>query len=128
MAEIPNTTLLDYSTGTRKQFDEGAYADIVSSEGGYTSMCITIKPGFDWRKSVSPLLPGCPAWCPATHFGFMKSGCMKVTYEDGTEKTVNAGESYLIPPGHLPEVLGEEPAVMVEFSQSTAAVVDKMEK
>jgi len=95
MAEIPKTTLLDYSTGTRKQFDESAYADIVSTTGGYTSMCITIKPGFDWRKSVSPLLPGCPEWCPATHFGFLKSGCMKVKYEDGTEKTVNAGSCWM---------------------------------
>mmetsp|Transcript_3154 Transcript_3154/g.13178 ORF Transcript_3154/g.13178 Transcript_3154/m.13178 type:complete len:92 (-) Transcript_3154:202-477(-) len=79
-------------------------------------------------ESVSPLLPGCPKSCPANHFGFLKSGTMKVHYDDGTTATVNAGESYLIPPGHLPEVVGDVPCVMVEFSQSTAAVVDSMKK
>ena len=41
-------------------------------------------------------------------------------------ETVNAGSSYNIPPGHLPEVIGDIPCVMVEFSQSTAAVVKEM--
>jgi hypothetical protein len=40
---------------------------------------------------------------------------MGVKMKDGTEKTIKAGESYLIPPGHLPAM--EEDAVMVEFSQ-----------
>ena len=51
---------------------------------------------------------------------------MKVKYEDGSDVTINAGESYNIPPGHLPEVIGDIPCVMVEFSQSTAAVVSSM--
>jgi hypothetical protein len=53
---------------------------------------------------------------------------MKVKYEDGSTATVNAGDSYNIPPGHLPEVIGDIPCVMVEFSQSTAAVMESMKK
>lgn len=49
------------------------------------------------KASVSPKLPGCPAWCPATHFGYLEKGVMKVNYEDGSDVTINAGESYLIP-------------------------------
>jgi|TARA_B110000977_G_scaffold127702_3_gene163172 hypothetical protein len=89
---------------------------------------ITLNPGFDWIKDVSPMLPNCPKWCPANHFGYLKSGCMKVKYEDGSTATVNAGDSYNIPPGHLPEVIGDIPCVMVEFSQSTAAVMESMKK
>ena len=91
-------------------------------------MKITLNPGFDWIKDVSPKLPNCPSWCPANHFGYLEKGTMKVKFDDGSEVTVNAGESYNIHPGHLPEVVGDVPCVMVEFSQSTAAVVDSMKK
>lgn len=60
--------------------------------------------------------------------GYLEKGTMKVKYEDGSDVTINAGESYLIPPGHLPEVIGDIPCVMVEFSQSTAAVMESMKK
>merc|ERR1712224_33461 len=71
--------------------------------------------GFDWRANVKPILPGCPDWCPATHFGYLESGEMTVQMQDGTKKTVKAGETYFVPPGHLPII--EKGAVMVEFAQ-----------
>mmetsp|Transcript_13656 Transcript_13656/g.61315 ORF Transcript_13656/g.61315 Transcript_13656/m.61315 type:complete len:133 (-) Transcript_13656:121-519(-) len=117
-------TIIDYSAGTLK--DMGlAQAKVVTMDDK-TTMEITLKPGFDWLKEVSPKLPGCPEWCPANHFGYLQSGTMKVQYKDGSTETVNAGSSYNIPPGHLPEVIGDIPCVMVEFSQSTAAVVKDM--
>jgi len=125
---MPEQTKLEYSAGSRKDLGEGSFADVVTV-GDKTSMKITIAPGFDWKTQVGPKLPGCPAWCPATHFGYLESGCMKISYEDSTpDVTINAGESYLIPPGHLPQVVGEAPAVMVEFSQNTAAVVASMKQ
>ena len=100
-------TVLDYTSGTKKEMGL-ATANVVNI-GDKTSMEITLNPGFNWVESVSPLLPGYPKSCPANHFGFLKSGTMKVHYDDGTNATVNAGESYLIPPGHLPEVVGDVP-------------------
>ena len=100
-------TVLDYTSGTKKEM--GLATANVVNVGDKTSMEITLNPGFNWVESVSPLLPGCPKSCPANHFGFLKSGTMKVHYDDGTNATVNAGESYLIPPGHLPEVVGDVP-------------------
>jgi len=100
-------TVLDYTSGTKKEM--GLATANVVNVGDKTSMEITLNPGFNWVESVSPLLPGCPKSCPANHFGFLKSGTMKVHYDDGTSATVNAGESYLIPPGHLPEVVGDVP-------------------
>jgi len=76
---------------------------------------ISLDAGFDWVKTISPILPGCPEWCPATHFGYLESGEMGVKLKDGTEKTIKAGESYFIPPGHLPVM--DKAAVMIEFSQ-----------
>lgn len=92
----------------------GAKMWLFESQGRKMSR-IVIEKGFDWKKSVSPLLPNCPAWCPATHFGYLESGTMGVQMEDGSTRTIRAGESYFIPPGHLPVM--DEDAVMVEFSQ-----------
>jgi len=84
---------------------------------------IAIDQGFSWTETIKPILPGCPDWCPATHFGYLESGTMGVLLKDGTERTVRAGETYFIPPGHLP-VLSQGPAVMVEFSQDTTYTKD----
>ena len=118
-------TRIDYDNGVHKDMGK-AQAHVVNL-GDKTSMKIVLEPGFDWVSEVGPKLPGCPAWCPANHFGYLEKGTMKVKYEDGSEATVHAGESYMIQPGHLPVVEGEEDAVMIEFSQATKKVLDKME-
>eukprot|EP01051_Picozoa_sp_SAG22_P026708 SAG22_NODE_8565_length_644_cov_3.071560_1_plen_123_part_00 len=92
----------------------------VTKSSGKQFSWIKLDKGFDWKANIGPILPkdangNCPEWCPATHFGFLQSGTMGVKMKDGTEKTIHAGESYLIPPGHLP-VMNDD-AVMVEFSQ-----------
>eukprot|EP00629_Pelagomonadales_sp_RCC1024_P019337 CAMPEP_0119259732 /NCGR_PEP_ID=MMETSP1329-20130426/432_1 /TAXON_ID=114041 /ORGANISM="Genus nov. species nov., Strain RCC1024" /LENGTH=137 /DNA_ID=CAMNT_0007259131 /DNA_START=72 /DNA_END=485 /DNA_ORIENTATION=- len=79
-----------------------------------------IPKGFDWRKTISPLLTkpgGEPVqWCPVTHFGYLESGSMCIKFKDSDElKVIKAGETYLVPPGHIP--IMNEDAVMVEFTQ-----------
>ena len=67
--------------------DLGAPAKVMGEEGTGAKMWmftsqgkklsrIAIDAGFDWVKTVSPMLPGCPEWCPATHFGYLESGEM----------------------------------------------------
>jgi len=90
---------------------------ITKYEGGRQANRIVIDAGFDWTKSIKPHLPGCPDWCPATHFGYLESGIMKVQMKDGNIMTIKAGETYFVPPGHLPII--EEKTVMIEFSQDT---------
>jgi hypothetical protein len=74
-----------------------------------------LQKGFDWISTVKPLLPGCPDWCPATHFGYLESGTMGLEFPDGTTQTVRAGETYYVAPGHRPII--SEDTVMFEFSQ-----------
>mmetsp|Transcript_29698 Transcript_29698/g.64847 ORF Transcript_29698/g.64847 Transcript_29698/m.64847 type:complete len:131 (-) Transcript_29698:214-606(-) len=114
--------VIDYSAGSRTEVCNGCF-DCAPWGEKKTATRITLKPGFDWRKSVGQRLPGCPSWCPAMHYGYLESGKIKVTYEDGTAVEVNTDAVYKIPSGHLIEVVGEEDAVMVEFSQSTANIV-----
>ena len=42
---------------------------ITKYEGGRQASKIIIDAGFNWTESIKPHLPGCPDWCPATHFG-----------------------------------------------------------
>ena len=102
------------SLGAPTKEMDGVKMWIFTHEGKKMSR-IAIEPGFDWKKTVSPMLPGCPDWCPATHFGYLESGEMGIKLKDGTEQTIKAGESYFVPPGHLPVMT--KGAVMVEFSQ-----------
>merc|ERR1719162_1895378 len=76
---------------------------------------ILVSKGMDWATTIKPLLPGCPDWCPAAHFGYLESGRMFVMMKDGSTATIVAGDSYFIPPGHLPEF--DVDTVSVEFSQ-----------
>lgn len=98
---------------------EGKQAKMYISkfEGGRQASRIEIDAGFDWKSSIKPHLPGCPDWCPATHFGYLESGVMKVEMKDGTVRTISAGETYFVPPDHIPII--EEKTVMIEFSQDT---------
>jgi hypothetical protein len=90
----------------------------ITRVNGLQTMEICLEVGFDWKESVGKNLPGCPEWCPVTHFGYLRQGTMKVYHEDGSEPvTVNTGDTYNIGPGHRPEVLGSDPCIMVEFSQ-----------
>ena len=73
--------------------------------------------GFDWTAAIKPLLPDHPAWCPSTHFGYLESGEMRVRMQDGPVQKAKAGETYFVPPGHLP--VFEQDTVMIEFSQDT---------
>eukprot|EP00277_Geminigera_cryophila_P009649 CAMPEP_0179405780 /NCGR_PEP_ID=MMETSP0799-20121207/488_1 /TAXON_ID=46947 /ORGANISM="Geminigera cryophila, Strain CCMP2564" /LENGTH=123 /DNA_ID=CAMNT_0021176689 /DNA_START=274 /DNA_END=645 /DNA_ORIENTATION=- len=95
-------------------------------EGGRMVNRIELKAGFDWRATVKPKLPGCPDWCPATHFGYLESGQMDIEMQDGTKKTVKAGETYYVPPGHLPTVPMD--TVMIEFAQDTTYTSEEFKK
>jgi hypothetical protein len=95
--------------------------------GGRQVQRIHICAGFDWCKTVGPKLAKDgvqPEWCPATHFGYLESGTMGIKLKESpdTVTIIKAGETYLVPPGHLP-VMTEE-AVMVEFTQDTTYTND----
>lgn len=104
---------------------EGKQAKMYIShfESGRKASRLEIDAGFNWRESIKPHLPGCPDWCPATHFGYLESGLMKVEMKDGSIMTIKAGESYFVPPGHIPII--EEKTVMIEFSQDKTYTSDE---
>jgi hypothetical protein len=81
--------------------------------GGINVARIRLPAGAD----ATPLLEGLPSnLCQCPHWGTVVKGSIHVTYADGTEETVNAGEVYYWPPGHTVRV--DEDYEAIEFSPS----------
>ncbi len=52
--------------------------------------------------------------CQCRHLGYVVKGSFRVTYLDGREEIVRAGEAYVLDPGHFVQTI--EPTEVVEFS------------
>jgi mannose-6-phosphate isomerase-like protein (cupin superfamily) len=79
--------------------------------GGMTSAYMEYPAGLDF----TPLLEGLENnYCQCPHWGFVIEGRILVTYQDGSQETVEAGQLYYWPSGHT--ILVEEAVRMVEFS------------
>jgi len=126
---IPKSSEILNTEPSKKMGGDGcacAKMFINKMDGGRQTMRICIDAGFDWRKSVKPHLPNTPDWCPASHFGYLESGEMDIQMENGDKVTIKEGETYFVPPGHLPEF--KRDTVMVEFSQDTTFTNEKFLK
>jgi hypothetical protein len=52
--------------------------------------------------------------CQCDHWGYLFKGSFRVTYTDGAEEVVRAGDSYHLRPGHFVQTL--EPVEVIEIS------------
>ena len=50
--------------------------------------------------------------------GALLSGEMEVVHDDGSKARLSAGSAYIIEPGHDAWVVGDEPAVGLEFEST----------
>lgn len=73
----------------------------------------TFEPGWKWSTSVQPLVK--TKSCEAPHFQYHLSGTLAVKMDDGTILECKAGDVSLLPTGHDAWVVGNEPAVVVDF-------------
>jgi hypothetical protein len=70
---------------------------------------------FPAGADATPLLEGMPNdLCPCPHWGTVLKGSIHVTFADGSQETVHAGEVYYWPPGHTVRV--DEDYEAIEFS------------
>lgn len=94
-----------------RKFDKGK-VELVNI-GGATIGRAVFEPGWKWSTSVKPIVN--TKSCEAPHFQYHVSGTLKVVMDDGTEKELKAGDVSLLPSGHDAWVVGNEPAVVVDF-------------
>lgn len=73
----------------------------------------TFQPGWKWSTSVQPIAK--TKSCEAPHFQYHVSGTLMVQMDDGTILECRPGDISLLPLGHDAWVVGNEPAVVVDF-------------
>lgn len=71
------------------------------------------EPGWRWATSVQPIAK--TKSCEAPHFQYHVSGVLKILMDDGTEFECRPGDVSLLPLGHDAWVVGDKPAVVVDF-------------
>jgi uncharacterized cupin superfamily protein len=81
--------------------------------GGATIGRAIFQPGWRWATSEQPNAN--TRICEAPHFQYHVSGVLRVKMDDGTEFDCKPGDVSLLPSGHDAWVVGNEPAVVVDF-------------
>jgi hypothetical protein len=81
--------------------------------GGATIGRAIFEPGWRWSTSLQPIAK--TKSCEAPHFQYHVSGVLKILMDDGTEFECRPGDVSLLPSGHDAWVVGDQPAVVVDF-------------
>ncbi len=69
--------------------------------------------GFHWARDVKPHV-GTDV-CMHSHVGFLARGKIHMMFEDGCTRDYIAPQVVVIEAGHDGQVIGDEPAVLIEF-------------
>ena len=90
----------------------GVQLDIVRT--GDARVKRSIYPvGFHWARDIKPLVG--TDTCMHAHVGFLARGKIHMTFPDGCTRDYTAPQVVSIEPGHDGRVVGNEPAVLIEF-------------
>jgi hypothetical protein len=107
----------DFDSPDESRTPDKTQIDVVHM-GGTPVARYTMEPGWRWSECVKPVA-GTDS-CQHKHVGVAQSGTMRVTHDDGTVLEIEAGDAYVIEPGHDAEVVGEQRFVGFEFQPQAA--------
>lgn len=74
---------------------------------------LVLEPGWRWSNDVKPIAQ--TDSCQAPHFQYHVSGRLAIRMDDGTEFIAGPGDITSLPKGHDAWVVGDEPAVVVDW-------------
>ena len=83
--------------------------------GDATVARLSAEPGWTWASCIKPIV-GTES-CQAAHLGYVVTGTLHITADDGTEGDLKAGD-------HA-EVVGDQQFVALEFESKTAETYAK---
>jgi len=90
----------------------GAQVDTARAANGRVKRAI-YPPGFRWSTHMAQNFEG--DLCMHAHVGFLARGHIAGEYADGCEFDYVAPQVVTIEPGHDAWVVGDEPAVLIQF-------------
>jgi hypothetical protein len=94
-----------------REFPHGR-AEIVKL-GGVEIGRLVLEPGWRWSNDVKPIAG--TDLCQAPHMQYHVSGTVHIVMADGTEFDAGPGDVTSLPEGHDGWVVGDEPAVVVDW-------------
>lgn len=102
----------DFASPDETRTPDKTTVELVNLAGGQVGR-YTFQPGWRWSECIKPVVM--TDTCQVEHIGYAVSGKLHVEHKDGTTGEVKPGDVYRIEPGHDAWVVGDEPAVLVEF-------------
>ena len=90
----------------------GVDVDVMLAGTGRVKRVI-YPPKFRWSKDMKPVMGG--DLCQHAHVGFLAHGQIHIEYADGCKLEFTAPQVVAIEPGHDGWVMGNDPAIMIEF-------------
>ncbi len=108
----PSDPLLAPIEGADRRVIGGVTVDAVRT-GAARVKRVIYPTGFRWSKNIRPLVG--TELCEHAHVGFLAHGHIGIQYADGCVLDLKAPCVLAIAPGHEGWVVGEEPAVVIEF-------------
>jgi quercetin dioxygenase-like cupin family protein len=98
-----------------REFPNGR-AEILEVSGAQVGRLV-FQPGWRWSTDVQPIAQ--TSSCEAPHFQYHVSGKLGIRMDDGTEFVASPGDVTSLPKGHDAWVIGDEPAVVVDWYGAT---------
>jgi len=102
----------DFSAPDETRAPDKTKVDIVHM-GGTSAARMALEPGWRWSECIKPVA-GTDS-CQVHHIGVLLSGTMHIEHNDGSAQDIQAGQAYVIEPGHDAWVVGDESVVGYEF-------------
>jgi hypothetical protein len=90
----------------------GVQVDVVRT-GNSRVKRLVYPVGFRWSKDVKPVIG--TELCEHAHVGFLATGRLSIQYRDGEIEEYIAPQVVAIAPGHDGWVVGDEPAILIQF-------------
>lgn len=94
-----------------REFPNGR-AEILNVGSGEVGRFV-FEPGWRWSNDVKPIAR--TDSCEAPHFQYHVSGRLAIRMDDGAELIAGPGDITSLPSGHDAWVVGDEPAVVVDW-------------
>jgi mannose-6-phosphate isomerase-like protein (cupin superfamily) len=99
------------ATAEVRKFDHAKIELVKIGDG--TVARFALDKGWKWSIDIKPIVK--TEWCEAPHLQYVISGRYRVRMKDGSEFEIGPGDVASVPPGHDAWVVGDEPAVGIEF-------------
>lgn len=120
MADAPTTEMAAVhkkslnSPDETRTFGKGK-AEVVNVDG-VTVIRLHYEPGWKWSEHVKPIAK--TDRCEVQHVGYMVQGRLHIVSRDGAEGEINAGDGFVIPPGHDAWTVGNETVILLDLKGS----------